>query len=47
MALLAGDRKPAISIAALSGNVARAAGEGWKSVRIAAQPSDAALLSCL
>lgn len=36
-----------ISIAALSDNIAQAAGSGWKSVQIAPQPSDAALLSCL
>jgi uroporphyrinogen-III synthase len=36
-----------ISIAALSDGIAEAAGKGWKSVRIAAAPNDAALLSCL
>lgn len=37
----------AISIAALSPNIAQAAGSGWKSVRVAPQPTDAALLSQL
>jgi uroporphyrinogen-III synthase len=36
-----------ISIGALSGSIANAAGSGWKSVHVAAQPSDTALLSCL
>jgi uroporphyrinogen-III synthase len=36
-----------ISIAALSDNIARAAGAGWKTVYVAAEPNDAALLSCL
>jgi uroporphyrinogen-III synthase len=36
-----------ISIAALSANIAEAAGIGWKSVRVATAPNDAALLSCL
>jgi uroporphyrinogen-III synthase len=36
-----------ISIAALSDNIAIAAGEGWKSLRVATQPTDAALLFCL
>lgn len=39
--------KAAISIAALSENIALAAGSGWKIVFVAAQPTDAALLSCL
>jgi uroporphyrinogen-III synthase len=39
--------KAAISLAALSGNIALAAGVGWKSLRVAAEPNDAALLSCL
>lgn len=39
--------RAAISIAALSKNIAIAAGDGWKSVQIAAEPSDSALLSCL
>jgi uroporphyrinogen-III synthase len=37
--------KAAISIAALSPNIAQAAGDGWKSVRVAPEPSDGALLS--
>ncbi len=36
-----------ISIAALSENIAVAAGGGWKSVHVAGEPTDAALLSCL
>ncbi len=36
-----------ISIAALSENIANAAGNGWKSIHIANEPTDAALLSCL
>jgi uroporphyrinogen-III synthase len=36
-----------ISIAALSENIATTTGDGWKSVHVAAQPNDAALLSCL
>ena len=43
----AGLNKSAISIAALSENIALAAGSGWKMVYVAAQPNDAALLSCL
>lgn len=39
--------KAFISVAVLSENIARAAGGGWKSVRVAAAPNDAALLSCL
>ncbi|MBL0925608.1 MAG: uroporphyrinogen-III synthase [Sphingomonadaceae bacterium] len=39
--------KSAISIAALSPNIAQAAGHGWKSVFVASGPSDKALLSCL
>ena len=39
--------KAAISIAALSGKIAVAAGDGWRSVHVAPQPNDAALLSCL
>lgn len=39
--------KAAICLAALSENIALAAGSGWKSVRAAPQPNDAALLSCL
>ena len=39
--------KSAISIAALSEKIAVAAGDGWRSVRVAPQPNDAALLSCL
>lgn len=40
-------QKAAISIAALSDGVAEAAGDGWKSVRVAPEPNDAALLSLL
>lgn len=36
-----------ISVAALSENIAVAAGGGWKSVHVAGEPTDAALLSCL
>jgi uroporphyrinogen-III synthase len=36
-----------ISIAVLSKNIAVAAGDGWKSVHVASEPTDAALLSCL
>jgi uroporphyrinogen-III synthase len=36
-----------ISIAALSENIAIAAGGGWKSVHVGGEPTDAALLSCL
>jgi uroporphyrinogen-III synthase len=36
-----------ISIAALSENIAIAAGEGWKSRHVAPHPTDGALLSCL
>jgi uroporphyrinogen-III synthase len=36
-----------ISIAALSEKIAIAAGEGWRSRRVATHPTDAALLSCL
>lgn len=36
-----------ISIATLSEHIAIAASEGWKSLRIASEPTDAALLSCL
>jgi uroporphyrinogen-III synthase len=36
-----------ISIVALSSNIALAAGGGWKSVRVAPEPTDAALLSQL
>lgn len=36
-----------ISIAALSKNIAVAAGAGWKSAHVAREPTDAALLSCL
>ena len=36
-----------ISIAALSENIAIAAGEGWRSRRVATHPNDAALLSCV
>lgn len=39
--------KSTISVAALSENIALAAGSGWKSAHVAAQPNDAALLSCL
>lgn len=39
--------RAAISIAALSENIAEAAGVGWKSLHIAAEPTDAALLFCL
>lgn len=39
--------KARISIGALSENIAKAAGSGWNSLRIAASPNDAALLSCL
>ncbi len=39
--------RAAISIAALSENIASAAGGNWKSLRVATQPNDAALLSCL
>jgi uroporphyrinogen-III synthase len=39
--------KAAVSIAALSAGVARAAGDGWKSVHVAPEPNDAALLSLL
>lgn len=39
--------KAGISLAALSENIAKSADTGWKSVHIAAQPNDAALLSCL
>jgi uroporphyrinogen-III synthase len=39
--------RSAISIAVLSPNIAEAAGSGWKSVRVAPQPNDAALLSQL
>jgi uroporphyrinogen-III synthase len=49
-AFLLGERtiaKGTISIAALSPNIACAAGDGWKSVIVAAEPSDRALLSCL
>ena len=43
----AGLDKAAICLAALSENIALAAGGGWKSVRAATLPNDAALLSCL
>jgi uroporphyrinogen-III synthase len=43
----AGLDKAAICLAALSEKIAMAAGGGWKSVRAAAHPNDAALLSCL
>ena len=36
-----------IRVAALSAAIAAAAGRGWKSVRVASAPNDAALLSCL
>jgi uroporphyrinogen-III synthase len=39
--------KAKLSIGALSEGIARAAGGGWKSVRVAPSPNDAALLSCL
>lgn len=42
-----GLERGAISIAALSENIAIAAGEGWKSRHVAMHPTDAALLSCL
>lgn len=42
-----GLERAAISVAALSENIAIAAGEGWKSVHVAGEPTDAALLSCL
>lgn len=37
----------AISIAALSENIAVAAGDGWESIHVAHEPTEAALLSCL
>lgn len=40
-------QKDAISIAALSGKIALAAGSGWAKVHVAAMPSDDALLSML
>lgn len=43
-AALAGDRV-GIAIAALSGAVADAAGEGWRAIAIAARPDDATLLA--
>jgi uroporphyrinogen-III synthase len=43
-AALAGRRRGAIRIAAISAQTAAAAGEGWKSVAIAAAPRDQALL---
>jgi uroporphyrinogen-III synthase len=39
--------RSAISIAALSPNIAQAAGDGWKSIYVAPEPNDAALLSHL
>jgi uroporphyrinogen-III synthase len=42
-----GMEKAAISVAALSAGVAQAAGDGWKSLHIASEPNDAALLSRL
>lgn len=42
-----GIEKGAISIAVLSQAIADAAGGGWKTVRVAPSPDDAALLSCL
>lgn len=42
-----GIEKAAVSIAALSDGIAEAAGKGWKSVHIASDPNDAALLSLL
>lgn len=42
-----GLEKAQLSIGVLSEGIARAAGGGWKSVRVAESPNDAALLSCL
>lgn len=39
--------KATISIATLSAGIAEAAGDGWKSVHVASEPNDAALLSRL
>jgi uroporphyrinogen-III synthase len=39
--------KSEVSIATLSPNIAEAAGGGWKSIHVAAEPNDAALLSQL
>jgi uroporphyrinogen-III synthase len=43
-AALAGDRRGAIRIAAISAQAARAGGEGWRSVDVAPAPRDQALL---
>lgn len=42
---LAGQRRPAIRVAAISAQAAAAAGEGWASMDVAAEPRDQALLA--
>lgn len=45
LAELAGSRRPAIALVAISPSAARAAGEGWRSCSAAPRPSEAAMLA--